>query len=473
MLLSATEKAASGISNVARRFADRKNVRLAVTGLSRSGKTVFTTSFIHNLLSAGLWPERLPFLKSASRGAIIAGEVYPSAPGPSGTPRFPYEESLNAITGKSPSWPQATDRLSAIRLAMRYRTRRKLPRARGRKIQILNVDLVDYPGEWLLDLPLAGKSFATWSAETLELARQEPRAGLAKPWLAHMATLDGPGRAKDAELETAADLYKAYLDSCRAPDVGMVLVQPARFIRPGDVDPDDPILQFCPLEPLPAKAPKGSVYQVMEERYDAYRDLIVRPFYRDHFSGFDEQIVLVDVLSALRLGKAAFDDAQAAIGAILQSFDYGKSGLLSWLTGVRISKVLFAATKADHVSSNQHHNLKRLLEEMVAREANRIRFRGVQTGAVALSSVRCTEDVLGEVQGQTLSMVRGLPAGRDEETALFPGEIPAHFPTDQDWHDGRFKFLDFMPTRISGSARGLPHVGMDEAMEYLIGKRLR
>ena len=471
--MALNETASKGMSGVARRFADRKNVRLAVTGLSRSGKTVFTASFIHNLLSAGLWPERLPFLSAAARGAIIAGEVFPMAPGSADTPRFPFEESLSAITGANPSWPQATDRLSGIRLAMRYRTRRKLARARGRKIQILIVDLVDYPGEWLLDLPLAAKSFAEWSAETLSLTQNQPRAELAKPWLAHMAKMDAPGRAKDADLEKSAELYKAYLQACRAPEVGMVLVQPARFVRPGDLDPDAQILEFCPLEPLPAKAPDGSLYQTMEDRYNAYRDQIVRPFYREHFRGFDEQIVLVDVLSALKMGKAAFDDAQAAIGAILQSFDYGKSGLLSWLTGVRISKVLFAATKSDHVSSNQHHNLKRLLEEMVAREANRIRFRGVDTAAVALSAVRCTEDVLGEVQGQTLSMVRGLPAGRDEETALFPGEIPAHFPTDQDWRDGRFKFLDFLPARITGSARGLPHIGMDEAMQYLIGKRLR
>jgi predicted YcjX-like family ATPase len=130
--LSAAENASINFRGIARRFADRKNVRLAVTGLSRSGKTVFTTSFIHNLLSAGLWPERLPFLAAASRGDIIAGEVYAVAPGPRDTPRFPYEESLKAISGKSPTWPQATDRLSAIRLAMRYRTHRKLARGRAR-----------------------------------------------------------------------------------------------------------------------------------------------------------------------------------------------------------------------------------------------------------------------------------------------------------------------------------------------------
>ena len=163
---------------------------------------------------------------------------------------------------------------------------------------------------------------------------------------------------------------------------------------------------------------------------------------------------------------------RAAIAAILQSFDYSRSGFRAWLDGALTERVLFAATKADHVSSNQHPNLRRLLEEVVAREANRIRFRGVETRALALSSVRCTEDVLGEVQGQTLSMVRGLPAGRDTETALFPGEIPAHFPGPQDWREGRFRFLDFQPAHVSG-ARGLPHIGLDEAMQELVGARLR
>ena len=37
-------------------------VRLAVTGLSRSGKTVFITSLIHNLLSSLHNPNRMPLL---------------------------------------------------------------------------------------------------------------------------------------------------------------------------------------------------------------------------------------------------------------------------------------------------------------------------------------------------------------------------------------------------------------------------
>jgi predicted YcjX-like family ATPase len=36
----------------------------------------------------------------------------------------------------------------------------------------------------------------------------------------------------------------------------------------------------------------------MAERFARYRDEVVRGFYDDHFSRFDRQLVLVDLLSA-------------------------------------------------------------------------------------------------------------------------------------------------------------------------------
>ena len=45
----------------------------------------------------------------------------------------------------------------------------------------LTLDIVDYPGEWLLDLPLLNKSYAQWSSESLALSREQPRAQLATP----------------------------------------------------------------------------------------------------------------------------------------------------------------------------------------------------------------------------------------------------------------------------------------------------
>jgi len=58
----------------------------------------------------------------------------------------------------------------------------------------LTLDIVDYPGEWLLDLPLLNKSYEQWSGESLELSRERLRAPLATEWHAHLATLNAGDR---------------------------------------------------------------------------------------------------------------------------------------------------------------------------------------------------------------------------------------------------------------------------------------
>jgi predicted YcjX-like family ATPase len=77
-------------------------IRLGVTGLARSGKTVFITSLVANLLDRG----RMPGLLAASEGRIEAAYLQPQ---PDDTvPRFDYETHLGALTGPTPHWPQST-----------------------------------------------------------------------------------------------------------------------------------------------------------------------------------------------------------------------------------------------------------------------------------------------------------------------------------------------------------------------------
>jgi len=49
-------------------FVPGSTVSLAVTGLSRSGKTVFITSLVHNLLSTLHNPNRMPLLRVVGDG---------------------------------------------------------------------------------------------------------------------------------------------------------------------------------------------------------------------------------------------------------------------------------------------------------------------------------------------------------------------------------------------------------------------
>ena len=131
-----------------------RHLRLAVTGLSRSGKTVFITSMVHHLLDG----HGLPFLEAVHEGRYLGGRLV----GEHRPERFPYRRFHADLTGQPPRWPQATDRLATLELEIAYRTRSLVLR-QMQPIQHLTLEIIDYPGEWLLDLPLLEQSFAQFS----------------------------------------------------------------------------------------------------------------------------------------------------------------------------------------------------------------------------------------------------------------------------------------------------------------------
>ncbi len=65
------------------------------------------------------------------------------------------------------AWPNSTVDISELRLVIDYQRQNGATRT-------LTLDIVDYPGEWLLDLPLLNKSYEQWSAESLALSRRAP-----------------------------------------------------------------------------------------------------------------------------------------------------------------------------------------------------------------------------------------------------------------------------------------------------------
>ena len=142
-------------------------LRLGVTGLSRSGKTVFLTALINNMIAGA----RMPVLAASAEGRITRAYLEPQPD--DAVPRFAYEDHLKSLAGADRQWPQSTRRISQLRLTIEFES----AAAWGAKASTLSVDLVDYPGEWLLDLPLLDKSYAVWSRETLAASRVAgPRA---------------------------------------------------------------------------------------------------------------------------------------------------------------------------------------------------------------------------------------------------------------------------------------------------------
>src|ERR1700748_2318527 len=143
-------------------------VRLGVTGLSRAGKTVFITALIHGLTRGG----RFPVFEAFSSGRIARAQLAPQPD--DAVPRFDYENHLHTLIGER-RWPNSTVDISELRLVVDYQRRNGAERT-------LTLDIVDYPGEWLLDLPLLDKSYEQWSKESLALSRSGRRASLAAGW---------------------------------------------------------------------------------------------------------------------------------------------------------------------------------------------------------------------------------------------------------------------------------------------------
>lgn len=441
-------------------------IRLGVTGLSRAGKTVFITNLVANLLERG----RMPQLSASAGGRIEAVYLQPQ---PDLTlPRFAYEDHLAAMTGPDPRWPQSTRAVSELRLSFRTRPTGFLAGLGGP--QVLHLDIVDYPGEWLLDLGLLDKSYEDWSEGVL--SRLEKRAE-AREFLALARAEDGALPLEEGKAQALAVRFTDYLHAARA--AGWADCTPGRFLLPGDLA-GSPVLTFAPI-PKPALTPRGSLWAEMARRYDGYRAQVVRPFFRDHFAKIDAQVVLVDVLEAIHRGPRAVEDLRRTMAEVLGAFRPGRNGWLDWLMGGRrVGKILFAATKADHLHHSQHPRLTAIMEAMLRDAKSRADFAGAETMALSLAALRCTveEEI---VQGGTVhEAVKGrLADGR--QVAIYAGELPADparllSPAREGaetWLGADYARMEFMPARTPRRpGEGPPHIRLDRAAEFLIGDRL-
>ncbi len=442
-------------------------VRLGVTGLSRAGKTVFITGLVANLLNRG----RMPQLAAAAEGRISAVWLQPQ---PHDTvARFDYEAHLAAMSGDDPRWPQSTRTVSELRLSFRVQPVGLFASLAGPRT--VHLDIVDYPGEWLMDLALMDKSYAEWSEATLARIAKRPEAAA---YLAQARAEDGSLRLEEPRAQALAAAFTAYLQAARA--AGFSDCTPGRFLMPGDLA-GSPALTFAPL-PVPAATPRGSVWREMERRYDAYKREVVRPFFRDHFSRIDRQVVLVDALGAIHAGPQAVEDMRRTMSEILTAFRPGRNAFLTSLfTGRRVERVLFAATKADHLHHVQHPRLAAIMEAMLRDARDRADFAGAVTASMAIASIRATVEEEVAQDGRTVPAVRGRLLSTGKMATMYAGDLPADparlmSPAREGavgWLDADYQVMGFAPARMTiAPGDGPPHIRLDRAAEFLIGDRL-
>ncbi|MXQ09329.1 YcjX family protein [Alphaproteobacteria bacterium GH1-50] len=442
-------------------------IRLGVTGLSRAGKTVFITSLVANLVQRG----RMPALRAAADGRLLSAWLQPQ---PDDTvPRFPYEDHLARITGPEPTWPEGTTGISELRLSLRVKPDGLLGGLSGPRT--IHLDIVDYPGEWLLDLALLDVDFETWSKSVLEKIANRDQAA---PFRALLEQTDPTAKLDEPTAQRLAEAFTGYLTEAR--EAGYSDCTPGRFLLPGDLR-GSPVLTFAPLPP--SDAGRGTLAREFARRFDAYKREVVRPFFRDHFSRIDRQIVLVDVLGAIHAGPKAVEDLRIALSDILAAFRPGKNAFLSQIfLGKRVEKILFAATKADHLHNSQHASLTAIADALLTDARARADFAGAETRAMSIAALRSTTEDRISRDGRELDVVRGRLLDGGRHAAFYPGRLPEDparllTPARQGaeaWLDADYGVMTFAPEPLTlKPGDGPPHIRLDRAAEFLIGDRLR
>ena len=214
----------------------------------------------------------------------------------------------------------------------------------------------------------------------------------------------------------------------------MSLLPPGRFLMPGNLA-GSPALTFAPLDlPPMARRRTGSLWAMMVRRYEAYKDVVVRPFFRDHFARLDRQIVLVDALAAFNAGPEALHDLEAALAGILDCFRIGRSDAAQQPVPAADRPDLVCRYQGRSSAPFSHDRLEAVLRRAVAKAVAKAGDTGAEIDVVALAAVRATREAQVARGRDKLPSILGTPASGEiangerfdgeTEVATFPGDLP-------------------------------------------------
>ena len=365
---------------------------LAITGLSRSGKSMFFTSLIIQLemRNSGSIEQALPtlpLLKSLPLD-LVQGFKIRALPNEA---KFPIRDCVLAL--EQQNWPEATDQIYGFELIIDLLKTNTVSKLLGDQKQVI-FRFYDYPGEWLSDLPLLDLDYIHWCHQVTAQQTTEPQKSLAKTWLAFLEhfNFDAP-----PTLETLNELVGAYRDYLiQAKSQGISMLQPGGLLLP----PKGYEWQDIGFVPLPAKVTcdlKHPWLKKMTQNYIDYQQAWLEPLRENYFKNYDSQIVLVDLFEGLRHSKQHLQQLKEALSNIASSLVNQQN----WIQQIKKlvpfkgtqPKVAFVATKVDLIPRVERQNLLYLLKDVSSGAAAKFENSDVQLDFFLLSSIKVTQEV--------------------------------------------------------------------------------
>ena len=450
------------------RLSDR-HICIGITGLSQSGKSAFVTSLIDQLVNYKT--SSLSGFSPVLEKRLIGVKLLPLRNKNIGN--FPYQDSTAGLKQQQPKWPCSTTDISGCVIELKLQKAKSSLNPFSKESFSLFIEVRDYPGEWLLDLPLRDMSYARWCGQCSAHFNREPRKQILGDLLPDLQNIDPMTPLDVAVLEDLKKRFVGFLEHCKVGEHPLSLIQPGRFLMPGQIE-DETLLCFVPLLKIGSftdgqleAAPANSYFKVCEQRYKAYIKELVEPFYKDFFSGIDRQIVLVDVVTALNSGALYVDDMSQALSNISDSFSYGPKNRIFQLFTPKIDRVVFAATKADQIVSGDHSSLVELLESLVDHAYKTAQYEGVPPTALAVSGVRSSTEI--EHDGE--AALSGFDANGASIGYIHP-PIPSFISKNtqrQEFED--WKIPKFNPPNVANDNQAVPHIRIDSVLQTLVGDK--
>lgn len=220
-LLDKVRSAASASGETLSDIFSKETHRFTITGLSRSGKSMLFTSLMTMLKSRSEEGYAcMPLLRYLPPSQVEFMRIEPIG----GYKPFPLDENMAALA--EGRWPAATEEAYGFKLIVRLTQTTSIKRHVLPHTDIV-FEFIDYPGEWITDIPMLGKTYAQWSDSAWAQLSSGPQQHFANEWKTVVNAFDFEQSPTQDNINELVSAYRHYL--VIAKKNGISLLQPGSF----------------------------------------------------------------------------------------------------------------------------------------------------------------------------------------------------------------------------------------------------